>query len=328
MATIIGESGAWKDVLSIARGNGITLVDPADVGRQLSEAQRRLQQQLALAQEDLARQERVLEQQVVQTRAQHKHDVTLAIEQLQSDIARIEGRLDPPNGTPRRWLAQVCVRLSVRSAAAQRRSRHQAYIRQLAEKVTEAEQALANFTTNKQSEIDHSTGATRHTIDALEGIAACSELPGAITERAVIKELARLPDEYILMNDIRLEYDTYIHFDDAYLKTAQLDHVLIGPAGVYVIETKNWSREFLAGGEYFSPFKQVKRAAYLCYRILNEAGFSCHVRSVVACGGAMPAKSPDSHIPVVPVTRLFSFVQYGERVVSAQQIDQIRRVLS
>jgi DNA-binding protein H-NS len=328
MATIIGESGTWKGVLGMARSNGLTLVDPPDVGKQLSEAQRGLQQQLAQVEDDLARKERALDQQVVLTRAQHKHDVTLAIEQLQSDVARIEGRLISPNGTPRRWLAQVCVRLSVRSAAAKRRSQHQAYIRQLAEKVTQAKQELANFTANRQSEIDARTGAARHTIDVLQGIAASSELPGAIAERAVIKELGRLPNEYVLMNDVHLEYHKYIHFDGDYLKTAQLDHVLIGPAGVYVIETKNWSQEFLASGQYFSPFKQVKRASYLCYRILKEAGFSCHVRSVVACEGAMPATSPDSHIPVVPVTRLFSFVQYGERALSAQQMEEIRRVLS
>lgn len=328
MAIVIGESGAWKDVLSVTRSKGIVLVDPADVGRQLSEAQKTLTQQLALIQDDLAREERALDQQVVQARSQYKHDVSLVIKELQSDIARIEGRLDSPNGTPRRWFAQVCVRLSVRYAIGQRRSQHQAYIRQLAQKVTQAEQELANFTANRQSEIDARTGAARHTIDVLQGIATSSELPGAIAERAVIKELGRLPNGYVLMNDVHLEYHKYIHFDGDYLKTAQLDHVLIGPAGVYVIETKNWSQEFLASGQYFSPFKQVKRASYLCYRILNEAGFSCHVRSVVACGGAMPAKSPDSHIPVVPVTRLFSFVQYGERALSAQQIDQIWRVLS
>ena len=218
--------------------------------------------------------------------------------------------------------------MSVWYATARRRSQHGAYLEQLTRTVTEAEQALKDFIANRQSEIDRRTAVTKQVVGVLQEIAASSELPGAIAEKAVIKELGRLPNEYDLINDVRLEYHRYIHFDGEYLKTAQLDHVLIGPAGVYVIETKNWSQEFVANGEYFSPFKQVKRASYLCYRILKEAGCSSHVRSVVACAGAVPPKPPDSHIAVVPITRLLSFVQYGERVVSPRQIDQIRRVLS
>lgn len=328
MATIIGESGAWKDVLSLARSNGLTLVDPPDVGKQLSEAQRKLQQQLAQVEDNLAEQQTALKQQVAKIKAQCTHDAAVEARQLKSDVALLEARLTPPEGRARRWFAQLWTRLSVWCASALRRSDHQEYVQQLDRKVTQVEQILASFITGEQSQVDAKTAPVRHAISALESIAASSELPGAIAEKAVIKELGRLPNEYVLMNDVRLEYHRYIHFDGEYLKTAQLDHVLIGPAGVYVIETKNWSQEFVANGEYFSPFKQVKRASYLCYRILKEAGCSSHVRSVVACAGAVPPKPPDSHIAVVPITRLLSFVQYGERVVSPRQIDQIRRVLS
>lgn len=328
MAIIIGESGAWKDVLNIADRAGVVLVDPADVGRKLSEARRQLQQQLAQVEDDLAMQENVLSQHLAQTKLECKHDAATATRQLQLDIASLEARLTSPEGNPRRWLAQLWARLSVWYATARRRSQHGAYLEQLTRTVTEAEQALKDFIANRQSEIDRRTAVTKQVVGVLQEIAASSELPGAIAEKAVIKELERLSSEYVLMNDVRLEYSSYIHFDSEYLKTAQLDHVLIGPAGVYVIETKNWSQEFVANGEYFSPFKQVKRASYLCYRILKEAGCSSHVRSVVACAGAVPPKPPDSHIAVVPITRLVSFVQYRGQVLSVQQTNKIRRILS
>lgn len=328
MATIIGESGAWKDVLDIADRAGVVLVDPADVGRKLSEARRQLQQQLAQVEDNLAEQQTSLEQQVAKMKAQCTHDAAVEARQLESDIALLETRLISPDGNARRWFAQLWTRLSVWCASALRRSDHQEYVQQLDRKVTQVEQILASFMTGEQSQVDAKTAPFRYAISALESIAASSELPGAIAERAVINELRRLPDEYVLMNDVHLEYDRYIHFDGDYLKTAQLDHVLIGPAGVYVVETKNWSQEFVANGEYFSPFKQVKRASYLCYRILKETGCSCRVRSVVACAGAVPPKPPDSRIAVVPITRLLSFVQYGEWALSAQQRDEIRRVLS
>lgn len=303
-------------------------MDPRDVEKQLSDAQRKLRQRLAQVEDDLARQESVLGQHLIETKVQCKHDAVTAAIQLQLDIALLEAGLTSPEGNPRRWLAQLGASLSVRYPTARRRSQHGAYLERLNRKVTEAEQALKAFITNRQPETDRRIADTKQAVSALQEVAASSELPGAIAEKAVIKELGRLPNEYVLMNDVRLEYDRYIHFDSEYLKTAQLDHVLIGPAGVYVIETKNWSQEFVANEEYFSPFKQVKRASYLCYRILKEAGCSSHVRSVVACAGAVPLKPPDSHIAVVPITRLFSYVQYGERVISTAQIDQIRRVLS
>src|ERR1035437_10251434 len=122
MATIVGESGAWKDVLSLARSNGLTLVDSPDVGKQLSEAQRKLQQQLAQVEDDLARQENVLSQHLAETKLQCKHDAATAARQLQLDIALLEAKLTSPEGNPRRWLAQLGARLSVWYATARRRS--------------------------------------------------------------------------------------------------------------------------------------------------------------------------------------------------------------
>ena len=87
MATIIGESVALKDVLNIADRAGVVLVDPADVWRKLSEGRRQLQQQLAQVEDDLARQENVLSQHLVETKLQCKHDAATAARQLQLDIA-------------------------------------------------------------------------------------------------------------------------------------------------------------------------------------------------------------------------------------------------
>jgi hypothetical protein len=50
---------------------------------------------------------------------------------------------------------------------------------------------------------------------------------GAAGERSVAHTLSELPDEYRVVNDVQTP-------------AGNLDHVVIGPTGVFVIETKNW----------------------------------------------------------------------------------------
>ena len=50
---------------------------------------------------------------------------------------------------------------------------------------------------------------------------------GAAGEKSVAHTLSKLPDEFRVVNDVPTP-------------TGNLDHVVIGPTGVFVIETKNW----------------------------------------------------------------------------------------
>src|SRR5262245_33414941 len=53
---------------------------------------------------------------------------------------------------------------------------------------------------------------------------------GAAGERSVAELLTRLPDDYVLLNDVVLPGHS-----------GNIDHVLIGPCGVVVMETKRWA---------------------------------------------------------------------------------------
>jgi hypothetical protein len=68
---------------------------------------------------------------------------------------------------------------------------------------------------------------------------------GAIGEQRVIEELARLPDEYTLFNNIRISFGGFIKHgpSNTYIKSCQIDHVVLGFNGIFLIETKNWSEQ-------------------------------------------------------------------------------------
>lgn len=50
---------------------------------------------------------------------------------------------------------------------------------------------------------------------------------GAVGEALIGYILEGLPDDYVVINDLKMEF-------------GNLDHVVIGPTGVYAIDTKNW----------------------------------------------------------------------------------------
>ncbi len=94
---------------------------------------------------------------------------------------------------------------------------------------------------------------------------------GAIGEQKVVRELEKLPDNHILINDFSCWFEPpiYNQQENDYIKSIQIDHILIAPSGVFLIETKNWSQESQQNIRLFSPVQQIKRANFALFKILN-----------------------------------------------------------
>jgi hypothetical protein len=67
-------------------------------------------------------------------------------------------------------------------------------------------------------------------------------LIGARGEELVISVLSQLPDEYHVINDVNLSFhpDFYWGQGAEYIKTSQIDHIVVGPTGIFLLETKKW----------------------------------------------------------------------------------------
>ncbi len=89
---------------------------------------------------------------------------------------------------------------------------------------------------------------------------------------------------------------------------AQIDHIVLIPAGVFVIETMRWSHRFVESGDFHDPFDQVRRANYLCYDLLRETVGKARVRSIIACDGSLLEAPRDSYVEVVRPERLTSYI--------------------
>lgn len=109
----------------------------------------------------------------------------------------------------------------------------------------------------------------------------------AISEGA----LSSLPDDYYVFPSINIEYEG---------KMSQLDHLVVGPTGVFIVETKNVKGYIVGrdddkditihkvgqkGGQYeskmYNPIKQVSTHVYRTAGFLRENGINTWVEGIV-----------------------------------------------
>ena len=50
----------------------------------------------------------------------------------------------------------------------------------------------------------------------------------------------------------------------------QIDHEVVGPGGVFVIETKHWGKESISNRELFSPVQQIRRSGHALYILIKS----------------------------------------------------------
>lgn len=162
----------------------------------------------------------------------------------------------------------------------------------------------------------------------LRELHASAELRGAEAELTVIEQLRSLPSYAVVFNDVRLKADRRIRFDGASLQSAQIDHVVLMPAGVFIIETKCWSRKSAESGGFHDPFDQVRRANYLCYDMLRRTIGKTSVRSIIVSFGHLPDPPPNSYVKVVRPDRLVGYLRgFGDAGRSGDNIAAIRSFL-
>jgi len=151
-------------------------------------------------------------------------------------------------------------------------------------------------------------------------------------EEAVIEALSCLSDDYYLINDVKLPN-----------LRGNIDHILLGPNGIFVIETKNYSGTIECDGDSWkrivgekeyeipSPSKQVKRNAMALKRALEyvlERKISQVEEVVVFTNPDVIILFSNPTVTVLSVEKLCDYVKSRELVVfSREELDQIAQVI-
>lgn len=153
-------------------------------------------------------------------------------------------------------------------------------------------------------------------------------------EKQVARALSSsLSDDYILINDLYLQGGG-----------GDIDHVVLAPGGVFVLETKNWSGHINCNGDEWhragkrkfnsSPSHQVKRNAAKLKAILDNSSMR-HLGIWVEGIVVITNRHAILHLnnPSVPVLKLSEVADYikahgGSRRIIREQLEAVGREIA
>ncbi len=175
------------------------------------------------------------------------------------------------------------------------------------------------------------------TIDELN-----SFIYGALGEQKVVKILETLSDEYYLINDFSISFypAIYNRQENDYIKTVQIDHILVGPPGIFLIETKNWSEKSVENLSLRSPVQQIKRTSFALFKLLNnEIGrFNLRleqhhwgerklsIRNLMVLTNIKPIEE-FKYVKVLNINELLGYVTYFKPIFSSNDVHNIAAFL-
>jgi hypothetical protein len=176
-----------------------------------------------------------------------------------------------------------------------------------------------------------------HVIDEVN-----NSIYGALGEHKVVKELENLSDENVLINDFTLIFHPAIYNrqEDDYIKSIQIDHLLVTPSGLFLIETKNWSEKSIASLDLRSPVQQVKRTNFALFKTLTDNISSGRlrlqqhhwgdrkipIRNLIVLTNSKP-NDEFQYVKVLTLSELLNYIKYFKPIFTSTETESIANFL-
>jgi hypothetical protein len=173
----------------------------------------------------------------------------------------------------------------------------------------------------------------KKTIESLHPLIA-----GAIGENLVVKEIEKLPNDFILINDYNLRFypPIYNRKNKDKIFSIQIDHLLISKSGIYILETKNWSKKSVESLDLRSPVDQINRTNYALFTLINNADIRLNehhwgdkqipIKSIIVMINEKP-KEDFKFVKVKSLKELNTYLTYFEPLFSEKEVDRIAEFL-
>lgn len=165
---------------------------------------------------------------------------------------------------------------------------------------------------------------------------ASNYLIGSRGEREVINSLYNLPDTFIVINDVNFTFSPPLKTNDGLRFKCQTDHIVVGPPGVFNIETKYWSNKSIENNKFKSPIEQIRISGKGIWRELHNAirnreikikgSFwdipKIPVRNVLAMVGSKP-NAEYQYVKLISAQQLPHYINYFEPILTKDEIESI-----
>lgn len=166
---------------------------------------------------------------------------------------------------------------------------------------------------------------------------------GAEGEERVEKELSKLPDTYSVINDYKRQFHKpiYDRKNDDRIHSIQIDHIVVGPTGVYLIETKNWSKDSIQNRDLFSPVKQLRRFSFAMFVLLNQAVKSGELKTFTRDWGERKISPKNiillmKHKPsevfqfvnILSLPEINNYITHGSPIFESEELEELINYLN
>ncbi len=161
---------------------------------------------------------------------------------------------------------------------------------------------------------------------------------GALGEEKVVKTLEALSDEFILINDFSVSFPSSIYYNQKkeYIKSVQIDHILVAPSGIFLIETKNWNEKSLKNKSLRSPIEQIMRTSFVLFKLLNNqindfrldldehhwGNKKIPIKNVIVLMNIKPQEE-FQHVKIVTLNELIGYINYFRPKLSKVETQKI-----
>ncbi|MEM9547325.1 MAG: nuclease-related domain-containing protein [Bacteroidota bacterium] len=270
---------------------------------------------------------------------------------INNEIAKLHQRITSRECKESKYLFHGIVNKSILSVLKYRKGRIEKSRQKRIENATanlvvktaNIETVLKPYTSNKVGIIEQRAAPKLSKIEYAKGVIEDINplIAGAIGEHKVEKELERLSINGVLINDFSVSFKPpiYNRKERDRIYSIQVDHLLITGAGIFVLETKNWSKKSIESLDLRSPVAQVKRTSYALFVLVNSAndrslGLMHHhwgkkqipIRSLIVMINHRPNET-FNYVKVKALNELNGYIEHFEPIFNEEEVDNIAHYL-
>lgn len=155
---------------------------------------------------------------------------------------------------------------------------------------------------------------------------------GAYGELEVLNELKKLDDNYHVFCDAKITLKDYVSYKgNRNLKSAQMDFIVAGPTGFFIIEVKNWSERYKNNHHGLSPYEQLDRAGLVLWIYLKNRFFIYKppvTKLLVSLKGNFPYNKYYRSVLVKHYKSLNSFILNNKAIIKYSKLQKVVNSLS
>lgn len=212
-------------------------------------------------------------------------------------------------------------------------------VKEISTHIKNDELFIEKYKTEKQNIIERRAKSKIDELEYIQNVIRNSKnlISGAIGENLVVKEIKKLSDDYVLINDFNLNFSNPIFYKKHHQKiySIQIDHLLISKAGIFIIETKNWSKSSIESISLRSPIEQIERANFALYIYISEnitlnehhwGEQKIPIRNLIVMINNKP-KGEFKYVKIKLLKEMNDYINYFEPVLTEKQVNKITDIL-